>query len=358
MLNHPHQSKRNVTLLKVYADLVQLYPENINYIRQYAKLLLKMDQLATGTEMLRHLHSQWLKNGEPGKADALAKQYPMIGRIRESVRSAENIQPLLPAIMQNRLWLRLHRKRLREGQHLFHSGDRLDSLYLVCEGELAEFSEAADGTPILLNLIQAGDVVAENALLNTEPQPSDVVANKPSIVIKLPRKKMMVELRNSPELVKYLERKIAHRHVMRCISASPVLQIIPLDMRQHLAEDSHIQTYPQATTIHNAGETLSHVDLIIQGEAQYQLHDRNSIKQLERLKPGALIGESAAVHDTGCPADMVTQSDVTMLHIAYAAFINVVEAYPPLRQKLTAYTEAQRLQLMRRVNELQTQELN
>ena len=358
MLNHSHPSKRNATLLKVYADLLQLYPDNINYIRQYAELLLKMDQLATGTEILRHMHSQLLKNGEPGKADALAKQYPMIGRIRESDRGTENIQTLLPVSMQNRLWLRLHRQRLREGQHLFHSGDGLDTLYLVCEGELAEVSEAADGTSVLLNLIQAGDVVAESALLHAGLQPADMVANKPSVVVKLPRKKMMAALLNTPALVKALERKVAHRHLMRCISSSPVLQIIPLDMRQHLAEDSHLQTYPQATTIHKAGEILSHVDLIVQGEAQYQLHDHNSIKQLERLKPGALIGETAAVHNTGCPADMVTQSGVTIVHIAYAAFINVVEAYPPLRQKLTAYTEAQRLQLMRKLNELQTQELH
>jgi len=358
MSHQPHDSKRNETLLKVYADLVQLYPENINYMRQYAELLLKLDQMATGTEVLRHLHSQLLKNGEVGKADALTKQHPMIGRIREADRESENIQALLPASMHNRLWLRVHRKRLREGQHLFHRGDVLDTLYLVCEGELAEFSEAADGTHVLLNLIQPGDVVAENALLNAGPQPSDIVANKPSVIVKLPRKKLMPALLNTPVLAKALERKVARRHLIRCISTSPELQVIPLDMRQHLAKDSYIQTYPEATIIHKAGETLNYVDLIIQGEAQYQLHTHGAIKQLKRLKPGALIGETAASHDTGCPADMFTQTGVTIVHIAYTAFINVVEAYPPLRQKLTAYTEIQRTQLMHKLNELQTQELD
>jgi len=357
MVKRAQSSNRNETLLKVYADLVQLYPDNVHYIKQYAELLLKMDKMTTGIDMMRHLHSQLLKDGEPGQADALVRQYPMIGRVRESDHGQENIHQLLPSFMRNRLWLKLYQKRLREGQYLIHCGDMLDTLYLVCEGELAEFSDTGDDVPVLLNLIQAGDVVAENKLLNAGAHHSDIVANKASVVVKLPRKKMMAALLAEPVLQTILARKVEHRRLVRFISSSPVLQIIPLDMRQHLAEDSYVQDYPAATTIHKTGETLQHVDLIVQGEACYQWLDQGTSKHLTTLKAGALIGETSAIHDTGCPADMVTRHGVTIVHISYTAFINVVEAYPPLRQKLTAYTEAQRVQLMGKLNELQTQEI-
>ncbi|MDQ6969812.1 MAG: cyclic nucleotide-binding domain-containing protein [Mariprofundus sp.] len=348
---------RNQTLLKVYADLVDLYPDNARYIKQYADLLISMSKISTATELLRQWHSQLLKNNEPNKADVLIKQYPIIGRMRESDHGVENIQALLPASMRNRFWLKLHQKRLREGQYLFHRGETLDSLYLVCAGELAEFSSAADGTPVLLNLIQAGDILAEDKLLHAGALQSDIIANKASIVVKLPRKKLMQAVLHSPLLKKIISRKVDYRQLIRLISASPVLQILPLDMRQQLASESYIERYSAATTIHKAGEKLHHVDLIVEGEASFHWQTPNAAKHLSTLKPGALIGETAVMHDSGCPADLLTQHGVSMLHISYAAFINTLEAYPPLRKKLTAYAATQRSQLMRKLNELQTQQL-
>ncbi len=351
------KASRNETLLKVYADLVQLYPDNARYIKQYAELLISMGKMATAIDMLRQLHSLLLKGGQSGKADALMKHYPMIGRMRESAGEGEHIQALLPSFMRNRLWRLLHQKRLREGQHLFHRGEMLDTPYLVCAGELAEFSSAADGTPVLLNLIQAGDIVAEDKLLQVRVQQSDIVANKASIVVKLPRKKMIQALLDRPLLKKTIMRKTAQRRLLRLISSSPVLQIIPLDMRQQLAKDSYIESYTAGTTIHKAGEKLNHVDLVVDGEATFHWRDQHNIKPLSSLKPGALIGETAVIHDSGCPADLLTQHGVTMVHISYAAFLNILEAYPPLHQKLTDYTETQRSQLMSKLNELQTQQM-
>ncbi len=349
--------KRKPALLRVYADMVKLHPDNEVYVRQYAELLMDVGQEATGLDMLRHLHDLLLNRNDVRRADTLTKQYPMIGRVREPLHWQEDIKELLPSFVHSRFWLKLNQQRLREGQHLFHCGDKLDTLYLLCKGELAEFSEAEDGTAILLSMIKPGDVVAENKLLNPGTHKSNVVANKKSIVVRLPRRKMLEALISTPVLKKVIERKVERRGLLRMISASPVLQIIPLDMRQHLVEDSFVREYAKGTTIHKAGKKLNHVDLIVAGKAHYQLHNTENIQHLKTLNPGALVGESAAIHDTGCPANLVTEIGVTIVHISYTAFINVVEAYPPLRKKLTAYTEAQRAQWMSKVNELQTQEL-
>jgi len=348
-----HQKKQ----LQVYADLVQLYPDNEAYLKPYAELLLAEGKVATATEMLRHLYSLLLKEGETCQADALVKQFPIIGRVRSSDQHQDNIQDLLPASMRNPLWLRLHRKRLREGQHLLHHGEAGDTCYLVCEGELAEFDRGTHDKPIMLNLIGQGEVVGEDKLLKPGTYKSDIIANKSSIVVKLPRKKMTAALVANPTLKTVLQRKADLRRMVAIISSSQVLQTIPLDMRRHLAQKSFIQHYASGALIHKSGEKLKHVDLIVHGEACYQLQGAGMVKELKSLKPGALIGETAAIHDSGCPADMVTHHGIGLVHIPYAVFINVVEAYPPLKTSLTAYAEEQRAQLMRKLNELQTQEL-
>ena len=260
--------------------------------------------------------------------------------------------------MRSNLWLQLRRKRLREGQHLLRQGDTGDTLYLVCEGELAEFSHDEQGKALLLDLIGPGDVVCEDKLFKPGIHKSDIAANQRSIVVKLPRKKMTAALQDNPALKTALLRKTEQRRMLVAISACPILQTIPLQLRRQLATRGHMQQYAAGVTIHRAGEQLKHVDLIVHGEACYQLQEHGLIKELKPLKPGALIGETAAVRGSGCPADTVTYHGVSIFHMPYALFVSVVEAFPPLKNSLASYAAKQRALLMHKLNELQTQELN
>ena len=109
--------------------------------------------------------------------------------------------------------------------------------------------------------------------------------------------------------------------------------------------------------IHKAGERLNHVDLIVRGTAGYLLENNGLIKRLKSLTPGSLVGATSAIHDNGCPADMVSDQSVDILHIPYGSFRSVTEAYPPLRKALLTYAERQQMLLMHSLNELQTQQL-
>ncbi|PIW47992.1 MAG: cyclic nucleotide-binding domain-containing protein [Zetaproteobacteria bacterium CG12_big_fil_rev_8_21_14_0_65_54_13] len=344
--------------LKVYADLVRLYPDNEAYLRQYADLLIEHGQLTTATEVLRHLYQLLLKDGAPGKADALSHQYPQIGRIRtDSMQEHLAIETLLPSTMRNRLWQRLHTLRIKEGEHLVRKGDQTDALYLVHEGELAEFTSGEKNRPVLLNLIGAGDLVGENAVLQPGRYTAEIVANKDSVLIKLPSKKMAAALLKEPVLKNALQHKMDARNMVTWISLCPLLQDVPLDLRKHMASESSLRQYGAGIMIHKAGERLNHVDLIVRGTAGYLLENNGLIKRLKSLTPGSLVGATSAIHDNGCPADMVSDQSVDILHIPYGSFRSVTEAYPPLRKALLTYAERQQMLLMHSLNELQTQQL-
>ena len=353
------KSLNSANQLKVYTDLVHLYPDNEAYLRQYAELLIENGQQTTATEALRRLHRILLTNGESEKADILSRQYPDIGRIRkDDVHTHASIERLLPASMHNRLWQRLHQRQIKEGHHLVRRGDQADALYLVTAGQLAEFTNGGQNRPVLLGLIETGEIIGEHALLQPGPYSADIVANKNSVVIKLPRKAMTAALVRKPALKVALQHKLDARNLMAKVSLSPLLQDVPLDMRKHLAEESYIRQYEPGTLIHKAGEQLSHVDLIVRGVACYQLESGGIAKRLESLTAGALVGATSTTHDNGCPADLVSDRSVEILHIPYASFRNVTEAYPPLRKALLSYAEKQQMLLMHGLNELQTQPMN
>jgi len=169
---------------------------------------------------------------------------------------------------------------------------------------------------------------------------------------------MLAALEKNPSLKIALQQKSASRLTNARISASPLLQNVPLNMRKDLAEQSHTRQYAAGETIHKAGEKLDHVDLVAKGSAHFQLLGKGIFKELKTLGPGSLVGESEAIHIQGCPADMVANCSVTVVRIPYNAFSNVVEAYPPLRNALIAYAEKNQLQIMSKLNELQGDKLD
>jgi len=340
--------------LEVYADLVSLYPENETYLRRYADLLIQAGQITTATEILRRLHALLLKSNNPRKAEALAREFPQIGRIVSFKEDGDEktLVDILSEDMVGKLWLKMNQKRIREGHHLFHKGEHGDTLYLVIKGELAACVPTGDGKVVLLNMVGEGDIVGEGSFLNPGPRNADVVANRDSIVVELPRNKTIAYLAEHPDLEKELNIKAQFRYMTGLLSINPLLQCLPLDMRQYMAKEAKTEHYASGTVIHKAGEELTAVDMLVQGKACYQMHAKSDSQILYWLPVGELVGDTSAVRKSTCPAMLVAKTDVLMAHVPYAAFKNVVEAYPPLRESLFRHAHKQRERIMLEVSKL------
>lgn len=345
--------------LMAYAELVQISPENKSHLRHYAALLIEGGQTAKATEQLHKLHHLLIKEGQLAQAEALCRQYPQLNNTRKELRRhITSLETLLPAGMQNRLWQRLHQKRLQEGQYLIHPGEHGDALFLVRSGELAEFTNGENDTPILLNLLSPGEIIGGHLLFQQQQQNTYIIANKQSSIIRLPHRKMSSAIESHPTLKIALQQRLHERNLAIWISTCPLLQHIPLKMRREMAGESHLQTYEANTLIHKAGDQLSHVELIIQGSASYLLRSGDITKHLKSLTPGSLVGAMASIQDNTCPADLVSSQEVEILHIPQTVFKKVADTYPPLKKQLFAYTEKQQIHLMQSLDELQTQQWN
>lgn len=352
--NPPAASSANTNDLEVYADLASLYPDNEAYLRKYAELLIAVGQITTATEILRQLYSLLLKGDNPRKADALAHEFPQIGRVISLKHDGDDksIADVLSEDMFNKLWLRMHQRRIPEGQHLFHKGEYGDTLYLIIKGELAACITTEKGKIVLLNMVGEGGVVGEGGFLNPGPRNADVVANQDSIVVELPRKKTIAYLAEHLDVEQELNMEAEFRYMTGLLSINPLLQNLPLDMRQYMAKETKIEHYVVGTVIHKAGAELTAVDMLVQGKAAYVMRDKTDSHVLDSLSVGELIGDTSAVRKSSCPADLMAIEDIIMAHIPYAAFKNVVEAYPPLRESLFKYAHKQRERIMRKVSEL------
>ncbi|MES0372227.1 MAG: cyclic nucleotide-binding domain-containing protein, partial [Mariprofundaceae bacterium] len=101
------------------------------------------------------------------------------------------------------------------------------------------------------------------------------------------------------------------------------------------------------------GEEMDAVDMLIWGEASFMM--RNSKDEYVRLgqyKVSELVGDTSALRKATCPTDIVAATDVLMAHIPLSSFTNVVEAYPPFKEKLLKHAQKQRTKIMQMVTRL------
>jgi CRP-like cAMP-binding protein len=340
---------------KIYADLVSIYPDNESYLRRYAEALLASGKLSTATLVLRKLHSL-LEKKSPDKASALVQEFPQIGRIGNGETEQPDGDTELGEMLCKAfgaLWIKLHQKRIKEGHHLYRQGEQGDTMALLIDGEIAVFRREENGESVLLNLIAPNDIIGEACFLNPGARNADIVANKDSIIVEIPRKKLVSYFVENPGAEKLLEEKADFRQMTALLSANKLLQDIPLKMRKYMATTARTERYKPNMLIRQAGQRVDAVDMLVWGKASYMIRNRNNeYVTLGALQAGELIGDTSALRKTTCPADIVAVSDVLMAHIPLSSFTNVVEAYPPFKEKLFKHAQQQRTAIMQMVSRL------
>lgn len=352
----PHSDAELEQQEKIYADLVSIYPENEGYLRRYAEILLKSGQASTATVALKKLYSL-LEKRSAKEAAALAREYPQIGQITkieaEQAGDTEFGEMLRKEL--GTLWIKLHQQRLKEGHSLYRRDEEGDSLALVIKGEMAVCLPGKNHSTILLNLIGPDDVVGEGCFLNPGLRSADIVANKDSVIVAVPRNKLVTFLVDNPGAEKLLEEKADFRQMTSMLSINELLQNIPLDMRKFMAGTTRTERYQPNTLIRQAGEEMDAVDMLIWGQVSYMMQNKNGdYVRLGEFEAGELVGDTSALRKATCPADIIAESEALMAHIPLSSFTNVVEAYPPFKEKLLKHSERQRTAIMQMVSKLGT----
>jgi CRP/FNR family transcriptional regulator, cyclic AMP receptor protein len=102
-------------------------------------------------------------------------------------------------------------RRLGPDEVLFLKGDEGDSLYGVLSGRIKISTAAPGGKEIILNVIHAGDVFGEIALLDGGPRSADASAMSDSILLAIPRREFVRLMEREPRLSTHLLRLICTR---------------------------------------------------------------------------------------------------------------------------------------------------
>ena len=183
-------------------------------------------------------------------------------------------------------------RHVARGETLFMKGDAGTSLFAVCSGTVQVQVLSADGKNAVINLIHAGEIFGEIALLDGQPRTADALAFTDCTLMVLERRDFLPLLREQPEIaVKLLE--ILCARVRR--TTEQVEEVMFLDLECRLAKALlRLEKSSQAPyRISITQRALSEIVGVSREETNKQLRQwsKNEIVRLER---GGLVVLHAA----------------------------------------------------------------
>ncbi|MDX8383880.1 MAG: cyclic nucleotide-binding domain-containing protein [Ghiorsea sp.] len=345
--------------LDTYTDLVEMYPDNEAYLQRYADMLQTLGRDATATITLQHLHDI-IAARSSNEASAFAKKYPQIGRIKleDSNFEYKDKHAVAGQIIRDllsKLWLCMHRKKLKDGAALYRIGEAGDSLSLVLDGSIDVYTVGAKDTRILLEKVNANDVVGEQMFVNPGKRVIDAFASGDCTIIHIPRKRLTQMVLDNPYLGKLLSLRATFRTQTRIITTNVAFQTLPLKLRLHIGRNLILNKYKADNMIHHLKQPIQGIDVILAGEACYLATLKSGKKiMLPPLNVGSLTGDVMLQGGKSTDiAELYAKSDVTIAHLTYEDMLNVSIAFPPLQERLQKHAETQRLRLMQAFEKIQ-----
>jgi SulP family sulfate permease len=120
-----------------------------------------------------------------------------------------------PAVLPPHLEAYLERVVLPEGGVLLHQGDPPDDMFVLESGRLRVEMVTPEGTRMRLSTLRRGVMVGEIAMYTGAPRMAEVVAETPSVVLRLSRASLERLEAEEPEtaaaLHRWLATTLAHR---------------------------------------------------------------------------------------------------------------------------------------------------
>jgi len=343
----------------MYAQLVDVYPQDPRFLEQYIQILFKLDKLEQVRAKLRKLNAMYDAAGEREKMDALVQRYGEFSHAATFSGNAKlEASGFLAAIegsLLDRLILRLRKVHLKAGDYLFRKGELSRSMYVVVQGEVLVMCQPAyeNEKPVMLNRLKRGDIVGEMAMFSGKPRSADVLANSDADFFEITQAMLTDVFAKEPTARNNMIREMRMRHRVSILSNNQFFAHLPLPVRRRLAERSKERNYAIQSSLFEGGVLLTEVLIITQGEVQYIYRDaRNLAHTLESMYAGDLMGEMCLLKNQGTLGDTVAATEVEVLAIPIHAAQDVVAAYPKLREQLIAYAEHKTSQMMLRTQEL------
>ncbi|MDQ6961678.1 MAG: cyclic nucleotide-binding domain-containing protein [Mariprofundaceae bacterium] len=342
-MKHSQQYDVLLQTESMYASLLEVFPDDVRFLRRYGETLWKLEKRTKALQCLRRLHSILLNTGEVEQARTLEEQYPLMVEKEASDSVPDHFSTFLDFAQESlldQLVTKLKYCSLGKGDYLFRQGDHGDSMYVLLGGELSVFaSESGDEEPFFLSLLRCGDVVGEMAFFSRNPRSADVMANQTCQLLELSRSHVESLFQSHPELEKSLEKEVDVRCRMRHFSGNDILRRLPYELRRRIAEKSSWLHVPSTQVLDDEG--VPSVSVLTKGSVRIEVADQHHDTHIiDYYHVDDLVADMMMEKNDEHRLKLITADDCEMVMISLDEFTEIVQDYAPLSSFLKEIGEA------------------
>ncbi len=323
---------------EMYAQLIDLYPSDDRFLRKYAEILEKLHRPVQAEKNYEKLHALLLHKGKVTDARNLEKRYPHFSGELDLNDSQDHpgFLSFLDTSLLNKIILGLKRRKLKQGEYLYHYQGDTDTMYIIISGSFSAILPAI-GTQktVLLNLLKRGDIVGEMAILLNNKRSADVIANNPCEVFELNKKSIQSLMQKHPNIKPTIMNEAIIRHRVNQISRNHILARLPLKERIALAKSAQEKQCKHATRIAEGGVLITKVALLTEGVADLVYEtSRGESHTLHDFQVGDMFGIMAILRDSSYPADIRAVTNVRFLEMPLNILKDLSASYAWMRLQL------------------------
>jgi tryptophan 2,3-dioxygenase len=229
--------------------------------------------------------------------------------------------------------------RLEAGEVLFCEGDKALALYVVLEGSVQVLVTGSGGHELILAKLGAGKVVGLQAALAPAGgrRTATVRAAEPAALMRLDRDAFR-HARSADDRVQQRLRELDWGYARdRLVRGSRLGSLLGVD------EAAAERTLRAGEVLFRQGEDADRVYLVIAGTAVVYRERGERRVVIGHVEAGRCIGELALMRRARRSATVMAQTDLRVLEVDGARFLDLLESSPELREHMQALERVYRL---------------
>ena len=220
------------------------------------------------------------------------------------------------------------------GAVIVREGEPADALYVLASGRARVVKRGDNGDEVPLDVLRAGDVFGEMALLERTVRTATVRASSEVQVWRLDRPAFEDLLVTWPDIKKHLELQAARRRLQNFFRSYTAFARLPVDAVAAMLSQLEAQTVAAGELVIRQGEPAGPMYIVEAGRLRVFVEEYGGRRYLRYLRRGDFFGELSLFKREPRTSTVEAVEPCRLLRLNEATFRQLLEGYPEFRTQL------------------------
>ena len=221
------------------------------------------------------------------------------------------------------------------GEVIVAEGDEADALFVIQSGTARVIKASDHGEEVPLNILRAGDVFGERALLAPDRRRTATVrASSPVEALRLDRAVFDALVRSEPQVRRYVDLHIRRHEIRDFLCQYTAFADLPPEGLRQLLDGLTARSVSAGEMVIRQGEPAGPMYVVRHGRLRAYVDRDGAREQRSHLRRGDFFGEVSLLRGTDRTASVEAVTDCELWALEPQLFAQLVAEHPKFRERI------------------------